>query len=101
MFYYNSEETKIAVMFQWNYTKKMWRLKHAAYQGGDPIDAMIITWDKIKDFLVEHKEDKGYIIVAPIKDYNESQQPYLTYLKQLEEITMIENQGISKWNINL
>ena len=91
---YTSDETKISLFFSYKSSKKMWKIKHGAYSGGDPIKAMDITWDKIKYFLKEQNVNEAFAEIANIIKYNEDQRPYLERL--LEKSEVIETKSINK-----
>ena len=89
VYYYNSVDYKIMLMFQWNYTKKMWRVKNGAFTGPDGREAMIISWDKVREFYKEKGEKTGYLIMPDYENFKNGHQEYFKYLWN-EESDIIE-----------
>jgi len=102
IYYYQDNNTEISLMFIQNQTFGYWRIKHGAYIGKDPIEAIKISLSKVDDFMKEKKISYVKIFTALTENYKNGNKEYLDYMMNVDKNSSVKKgeRGL-EWQLNI
>lgn len=101
IYYYNDADVEIVMVFIWKPSNNMWKVAHYGYVGKDITKAVMVTVQKVMDFLIEQKQLVCYAVVPDNLEDDDVKSFYSEFKRVGWELETLRYDDAERWTMKL